>query len=615
VGVDRSAGERGRQAVKPAGQRLSINFLHSYLRSPLVPTKYPIDVSGGITEWQMLGNGPDPTLTVNGGQAVGDCTFAARQHLRMAKAAAVGKVETWPTADELVREYLAYDHGADNGANIAEVLVSWFLTGKILAFAPVDHTDPSGCDAVMAAFHGLYVGVDLTANANSEFEADQAWALQPGERPDPGDRHCIVKVKADGQKLDTWVTWGNLQQSTREWTAACIREAWAIVTTEDEASKLNMPSLVNDIVAATKAVSASRPPTNQPNQAATTAAMGWQMAQLYGPLAADMRPDATGDHLRAVAEYQGAARGQLVISELKSLLLQAGLADVDTSGLDGWADKDAKARDQAVVALHEQILDSLAARDPAEAASYQLAAALSDTCWLPDTARQLPQNTPRSQVFFDQFGRDRLAELQGWLGTMSPLAPQTAPAVSRSLDNWANWIATNRSSLQKDWGSHEAPVVAALRMQAQAWYGWLSSQNSDASALPTGAWVHAGEQILRTAHTLTVRMLRWFWPAVVVLLAVTGGLLYLAISNATETAKVWTSLVAVAGSAGVAIAGLRTGAKRLATGLEHTMWEAATIDALAWNITWLPTLQHKRLDRYLLHYRLRKVGVDPPGTQ
>ena len=107
------AGLRGRQPVKPPAERFAIDFIHRYLRSPLPTPSYPIDVSGGITDWKMLGNGPDPTLTVNGGRPVGDCTFAGRQHVRMAKAAAAGLTETWETTDQLVSEYLAYDRGVD----------------------------------------------------------------------------------------------------------------------------------------------------------------------------------------------------------------------------------------------------------------------------------------------------------------------------------------------------------------------------------------------------------------------------------------------------------------------------------------------------------------------
>jgi hypothetical protein len=243
----RRAGLRGRLPVKPPAERFKINYLSSYLKAPLPAPAYPIDVSGGITQWQMLGNGPDPSLTVNHGQPVGDCTFAGRQHLKMAKATAGGETETWETTDQLVTEYLAYDNGKDVGANIADLLLAWYKAGIILAFAPVDHTDQAACDSTMAAFHGLYVGVNLTDDADSLFQNSEPWTLANGEAPDPNDGHCIVKVKADGQQFDTWVTWGALQQSTQGWTAACLDEAWAVVTTEDEAAILDMPALLADI--------------------------------------------------------------------------------------------------------------------------------------------------------------------------------------------------------------------------------------------------------------------------------------------------------------------------------------------------------------------------------
>ena len=243
----RPAGLRGRLPVKPPAERFKINYLSSYLKAPLPAPAYPIDVSGGITQWQMLGNGPDPTLTVNHGQPVGDCTFAGRQHLKMAKAAVGSETETWETTDQLVTEYLAYDHGKDEGANIADLLLAWYKAGKILAFAPVDHTDPAACDSAMAVFHGLYVGVNLTDDADSLFQNGQPWTVANGEAADPNDGHCIVKVKADGQQLDTWVTWGALQPSTRAWTAACLDEAWAVVTSEDQAAILDMPALLADI--------------------------------------------------------------------------------------------------------------------------------------------------------------------------------------------------------------------------------------------------------------------------------------------------------------------------------------------------------------------------------
>src|ERR1700728_1004590 len=141
----RIAGLRGRRPVKPPAERFPLQYLSSYLRTALPAPSYPIDGAGGIVEWGMLGTGPDPTLTVHHGKPVGDCTFAGRQHLRMAIAAAGDETETWETSNQLVTEYLAYDHGKDQGANISDLLLAWYKSGVILAFAPVDHTDTVAC--------------------------------------------------------------------------------------------------------------------------------------------------------------------------------------------------------------------------------------------------------------------------------------------------------------------------------------------------------------------------------------------------------------------------------------------------------------------------------------
>ena len=165
----RTAGHRGRKPVKPPGQRFKINYLSGYLQAPLPAPSYPVDVSAGITDWGMLGNGPDPTCTTHP-NGVGDCTFAGRQHYRMAKCAAEQETPVWETSDQLVAEYLAYDQGQDQGANIADLLLYWYQKGGIVAFAPLDHTNPAEVDAAMAAFHGAYVGVNRTDDASMLFE-------------------------------------------------------------------------------------------------------------------------------------------------------------------------------------------------------------------------------------------------------------------------------------------------------------------------------------------------------------------------------------------------------------------------------------------------------------
>jgi hypothetical protein len=228
----RAAGRRGRLPVKPPAERLPIQYLTSYLHAPLPAPVYPLDVSAGISDWGMLGNGPDPTCTSHP-QGVRDCTFAGRQHYRMAKAAAGHEIENWATSDDLVAEYLAYNQGRDAGANIADLLMYWYKAGTILAFAPADHTNPAEVDAAMAAFHGAYAGVDLTDDADSLFAHHQPWTTAAGQQPDRSDGHCVLKVAADGREFDTWITWGGAQRSTLAWTAACVREIWVIITEED----------------------------------------------------------------------------------------------------------------------------------------------------------------------------------------------------------------------------------------------------------------------------------------------------------------------------------------------------------------------------------------------
>lgn len=245
--AERSAGKRGRLPVKPPGKRFNIRYLGAYLAAPLPAPVYPVDVSAGITDWGMLANGPDPTCTTHP-DGVGDCTFAGRQHYRMAKAGAGREAEQWESSDDLVAEYLAYDNGQDVGAQISDLLLHWYNAGTILAFAPLDHTSASEVDSAMAAFHGVYAGVNLTGDADTLFGQQQPWTTANGEQPDPSAGHCIVKVRSDGGQLDTWVTWGALQESTLAWTAACLEEAWVVITQEDaDAASLDIAALRADI--------------------------------------------------------------------------------------------------------------------------------------------------------------------------------------------------------------------------------------------------------------------------------------------------------------------------------------------------------------------------------
>ena len=305
--MTRTPGLRGRLPVKPPGERFAIDWVSEYLREPLPAPTYPIDVTGGIgaTSWGMDGNGPDPTCTTypNG---VGDCSFAGEVHYRRSKAASYGETEQFPDSNEIVAAYLAYDDGQDVGANLADLLLYLYRAGKILGFAPVDHTDPAAVDSAMEAFKGVYVGVDLTDDADQLFSEGLSWTVTDGQRPDPQEGHCILGVRAT-QTQRTYVTWGAEQAATAEWSRACLREAWVILSSEDALAKVNMPALLADINALHgKGNPAPAPAVVPPGPAGTpTAPSG-----LLQDLAARARwvATATGQDYRGVVEWLRAHR-------------------------------------------------------------------------------------------------------------------------------------------------------------------------------------------------------------------------------------------------------------------------------------------------------------------
>jgi hypothetical protein len=330
--------------------------------------------------------------------------------------------------------------------------------------------------------------------------------------------------------------------------------------------------------------------------------LGWLMAQLYGPLWQQEQDGGSTDRLPALDDLQSEPRMALAFTQLDELLKPypaLSTQDIKTAwqapGHDGFTD--------AVGALHLQVLQALLS-DRQQLSAYQLGVALSDTCWLPGKASG-------GEVFLREFSRDQMAKLQAWLADASGvLPPQSAATVSRSLQNWQNWADTNAGAIKNGWDTAYASVLAALRTQGSAWYSLLSGETDTSGQTSADAWVQAGESMLRTTRLLMLTILRRFWFLVAIIGAATGGLLYLAITYSSGTAKVWTSLATVAAALGVSGAGLRAATLKAAGGIEQDIWHAASLDAHAWAATWLPTLPQSLLKQY----RLAKRGVRAPES-
>jgi hypothetical protein len=343
-------------------------------------------------------------------------------------------------------------------------------------------------------------------------------------------------------------------------------------------------------------------PDDQSPPVGSMFSLGWLMAQLFGPLQHRPTSDTPG-HLPTVSELGQNDYMDLAFLQLEQLLKPyPSLSDADIKA--AWNAPEHQGCTDAVKALHLKILEKLAG-DPAQLNAYQLGRALSDTCWLPDKEKG-------GEFVLQEFNRYRLSTLRTWLtGANAALPPLSAATVSRSMQNWQDWIDINAAEIKDNWGTAHSSVVAALRAQGPAWHALLAGATDTSGPLSIDAWIHAGQSLLRTTRLLMLGVLRRFWPVVVIIAAATGGLLYLASANASGTTKVWASLVTVAAALGISGASVRTAATKAAGTMEQDIRSAATLDAQAWAATWLPTLPQSRLQKY----RLASRGVAAPQVE
>ena len=269
----------------------------------------------------------------------------------------------------------------------------------------------------------------------------------------------------------------------------------------------------------------------------------------------------------------------------------------------------------AITGLNQAILDEFA-DDPERLSAYQLGLSLSDLAWLPTVAPGQRGGAGRPSTLFGLFARSQLANVQTLLsGAGKQLPTGTATIVSRSLDNWADWIDVNSARIKAPagdtWSTDGDVVVKALRVQGWVWHSVLIADPEVAVTPGMGAWVEAGSSIALAARMTSEVILRRFWPLLVIALATLGGLLYLVISTLSGASQVWASLVTVAAVVGSGSWGVSSGVSSAFNGIGYEIWNSAKVDASAWNITWLPALPTGKVERI----RLERRGVAMPQVR
>ena len=270
----------------------------------------------------------------------------------------------------------------------------------------------------------------------------------------------------------------------------------------------------------------------------------------------------------------------------------------------------------AVTGLNQAILDHFA-DEPQRLSAYQLGLALSDLVWLPFVAAPGKESAAsKPSALFGLFGRTSMTAVHTLLnGAGRQLPAGVAAIVSKSVDNWADWIDAHsgriRSADSDTWSPEAGTVLQALRVQGWVWRSALVA-DAEVSVQPSmGAWVEAGSAIARAVAKVSAVILRRFWPVVLIALAALAGLLTLVIVNLSGSSQVWASLVTVAAVVGSSSWGLRSGVSSSLSGVGYEILSAARADAAAWNITWLPALAATRLERARMDGR----GVPMPQVR
>lgn len=344
-------------------------------------------------------------------------------------------------------------------------------------------------------------------------------------------------------------------------------------------------------------------------------ALGWRMAQLFDELrletysAFDSSFDAApAPASSSAARLDPAQQRQLVVADLTGLLAPyaPGLTAEEVAAASRAQPYDPAKLKAAAGELHLRVLDRFAGDDE-RISAYQLGLALSDTCWLPSAAGG-PDSLLR------MFGRGQVAALKTWLGLAGSQLPDSAAAtVSRSLENWQDWIDVNAPGLKaatpvNTWAQSPEPIVRALRIQAFVWHSVLVNGPQTGEPLSVEAWVQAGASTLRAGRLLALSVLRRFWWVAALFAVILGALLYLAISSLTGAGQVWTTLATVAATLGIGTTGLQAAVTRAGRAVGSDILKAARMDAMAWNVTWLPALPQGVMRRYHLDVR----GVAAP---
>jgi hypothetical protein len=217
----------GRLPNDPAKPRLRLRLTPG--AAPVVPAV--ADWMSRVVDWPMYAN-----------DRYGDCVFAMIGHTIQALSTyGQGTTATITDADVLaaysaVTGFDPDDPSTDQGTVIQDALDYWRKHGigghKILAFAQIDHTDPTQVDAAVAQFGAVLLGINFPASAMEQFDAGQPWDVVRSDGGIEGG-HAIpggAYTATDGRVRI--VTWARSVEMTAAFARRYVEEAWVVIAPE-----------------------------------------------------------------------------------------------------------------------------------------------------------------------------------------------------------------------------------------------------------------------------------------------------------------------------------------------------------------------------------------------
>ena len=233
------------------------------IRSAVVPD-HPAteDYLSNFKNWQMLGN-----------DTYGDCVAVTWANMRRMFTGAVTATEYYPTLDQVYQVYRTQNPnfvpnpvspGEDNGMEIQTLLEYLNKYGgpdgvQVVAFASVDYTNLEEVKAALAIFGGLWIGINVQAENETEFKQGQPWDYVPGSAIVGG--HSILGGGYWSQSADDvrFITWAAETGFTDNFWTHSVEELWAVIWPEHLGTKEFMAGIDQNALAADYQAITGRP--------------------------------------------------------------------------------------------------------------------------------------------------------------------------------------------------------------------------------------------------------------------------------------------------------------------------------------------------------------------